>query len=145
MPRRNRYAPEVRERAVRMVFDHEDEYETQWKAIVSIADKIGCSSETLRNWVRQAERDAGLRAGLTSRASVGEVAEMMPSVSPSQFAATSTLGRCLLALADSVQGDAVNTASRMESHGVPGRIQISEATRICSATNSYAHRVVRST
>ncbi len=66
MPRRSRYAPEVRERAVRLVFDHEDEYEAQWKAIVSIADKIGCSSETLRNWVRQAERDAGLRAGLTT-------------------------------------------------------------------------------
>jgi transposase-like protein len=66
MPRRSRYAPEVRERAVRLVFDHEDEYESQWKAIVSIADKIGCSSETLRNWVRQAERDAGLRAGLTT-------------------------------------------------------------------------------
>ena len=54
---------------------------------------------------------------------------MMPSVSPSQFAATSTLGRCLLALADSVRGDAVNTASRMESHGIPGRVQITEATR----------------
>ena len=66
MPRRSRYAPEVRERAVRLVFDREDEHESQWKAIVSIADKIGCSSEKLRNWVRQAERDAGLRAGLTT-------------------------------------------------------------------------------
>ena len=51
---------------------------------------------------------------------------MMPSVSPSQFAATSTLGRCLLALADSVRGDTINTASRMESHGVPGRIQVTQ-------------------
>ena len=66
MPRRSRYAPEIRERAVRLVSDHEDEYETQWKAIVSIADKIGCSSETLGNWVRRAERNAGLRAGLTT-------------------------------------------------------------------------------
>jgi transposase-like protein len=49
-----------------MVFDHEDEYDSQWAAIRSIADKIGCSSETLRNWVRQAERDAGRRPGLTS-------------------------------------------------------------------------------
>ena len=71
MPRR-RYAPEVRERAVRLVFDHEDEYESQWKAIVSIADKIGCSSETLRNWVRQVERDQGLRLGASSE----ELAEL---------------------------------------------------------------------
>jgi len=64
--RPSRYAPEVRERAVRLVLDHEDEYDSQWAAIRSIADKIGCSSETLRNWVRQAERDAGRRLGLTS-------------------------------------------------------------------------------
>jgi len=49
-----------------LVLDHEDEYDSQWAAIRSIADKIGCSSETLRNWVRQAERDAGRRLGLTS-------------------------------------------------------------------------------
>lgn len=66
MGKPNRYAPEVRERAVRMVFDHEGEYDSQWAAIRSIADKIGCSSETLRNWVRQAERDAGRRPGLTT-------------------------------------------------------------------------------
>lgn len=66
MARRSRYAPEVRERAVRMVFEHEDEYETQWAAIRSIADKIGCSTETLRNWVRQAEVDTGRRDGLTT-------------------------------------------------------------------------------
>ncbi len=66
MSRPSRYAPEVRERAVRLVLDHEDEYDSQWAAIRSIADKIGCSSETLRNWVRQAERDAGRRLGLTS-------------------------------------------------------------------------------
>ena len=51
---------------------------------------------------------------------------MMPSVSPSQFAATSTLGRCLLALADSVRGDAINVAARMESLGEPGRIHVAE-------------------
>jgi transposase-like protein len=49
-----------------MVFDQEPQHDSQWAAISSIASKIGCSSETLRNWVRQAERDAGRRVGLTS-------------------------------------------------------------------------------
>jgi len=61
-----RYSPEVRERAVRMVFDQEFQHDSQWAAIRSIAAKIGCSSETLRNWVRQAERDSGRRPGLTT-------------------------------------------------------------------------------
>ena len=60
------YSPEVRERAVRMVFEHEGEHASQWAAIASIAGKIGCTPETLRLWVRQAERDAGGRAGPTS-------------------------------------------------------------------------------
>jgi transposase-like protein len=62
----NRYAPEVRERAVRLVFAHRDEYDSEWAAIMSIAGKFGCSSETLRGWVRRAETDSGLRAGMTS-------------------------------------------------------------------------------
>jgi transposase len=62
----NRYSPEARERAVRMVFDHQAEYPSQWAALKSIAEKIGCTVEALRGWVRQAERDAGRRAGLTS-------------------------------------------------------------------------------
>jgi transposase len=62
----NRYSPEVRERAVRLVFEHRDEYESEWAAITSIASKFGCSTETLRNWVRRAERDEGLRPGVTS-------------------------------------------------------------------------------
>ena len=66
MANTNRYAPEVRERAVRMVSDHRDEYDSEWAAITSIAGKFGCSTETLRNWVRQSERDAGQRPGLTS-------------------------------------------------------------------------------
>lgn len=60
------YSPEVRERAVRMVFEHAPEYPSQWAAIQSIAEKIGCSGETLRSWVRRTERDQGKRAGLTT-------------------------------------------------------------------------------
>ena len=60
------YSPEIRERAVRMVFDHQGEHASQYEAIRSIAQKIGCSGETLRNRVRQAERDQGRRAGPTT-------------------------------------------------------------------------------
>ena len=60
------FPAEVRDRAVRMVLDHRGEHATQWATICSIAAKIGCSGETLRKWVRQAERDRGSRAGPTS-------------------------------------------------------------------------------
>jgi transposase len=66
MPRPSKYSPELRERAVRMVLDHAGEYPSQWAAIRSIADKLGCNTEALRRWVRQAERDAGQRPGLTT-------------------------------------------------------------------------------
>jgi len=61
-----KYSSEVRERAVRMVFEHEGEHASQWAAINSIAAKIGCTAETLRGWVRQAEHDQGKRPGLTT-------------------------------------------------------------------------------
>jgi transposase len=61
-----KYSPEVREWAVRLVFEHLGEHESQWAAIGSIASKIGCTAETLRKWVRQAERDQGIRGGLSS-------------------------------------------------------------------------------
>ena len=66
MARTSRYSQEVRERAVRMVFEHGSEYDSEWEAICSIAEKIGCSSETLRKWVRRMEIDTGRRGGLTS-------------------------------------------------------------------------------
>ena len=61
-----KFSTEVRERAVRMVFEHRDEHTSQWAAIVSIAAKIGCTAQTLSNWVRQAERDQGMRQGPTT-------------------------------------------------------------------------------
>ncbi len=66
MGRPSRYSPEVRERAVRLVLKHEREHDSQWAAIRSIAARIGCSSETLRHWVRAVERDTGRRPGLTT-------------------------------------------------------------------------------
>jgi len=60
----NRYAPEVRERAVRMVVDHERDYPSRWAAVVSIAEKIGCAPQTLHEWVKKAEVDSGRRAGV---------------------------------------------------------------------------------
>src|SRR4030095_15037715 len=62
----NRYSPEVRERAVRLVLEHQGQHDSQWAAIESIAAKIGCTAETLRRWVRQHERDSGQREGITN-------------------------------------------------------------------------------
>ncbi len=66
MSRRLRYSQEVRERAGRMVIDHEGDYASQWEAIRSIAEKIGCSPESLRKWLRRTEIDSGSRSGVTS-------------------------------------------------------------------------------
>ncbi len=64
--RSKRYSPEVRTRAVRMVLEHQQNYDSQWSAISAIAPKIGCTAETLRKWLRQEETDTGLRDGVTS-------------------------------------------------------------------------------
>jgi transposase len=70
---------EVRDRAVRMVFEHRTEHASQWAAIVSIAAKIGCTAQTLCNWVRQAERDQGKRPGTTTWRSPRQLTTRMPA------------------------------------------------------------------
>ncbi len=66
MGRASKYSPELRERAVRMVEEHAQEYPSQWATIRSVGEKLGCSTEALRRWVRKAERDQGQRPGLTT-------------------------------------------------------------------------------
>jgi transposase-like protein len=66
MKKSTKFSPEVRERAVRLVFECRNEHLSQWAAIESIAGKIGCTSQTLLSWVRRHERDTGQRDGLTS-------------------------------------------------------------------------------
>ena len=66
MNKTTKFSPEVRERAVRMVVEHRSEHESQWATICSVAAKLGCDSKTLRRWVRQRERDIGLRDGATT-------------------------------------------------------------------------------
>jgi len=62
----NKYSPEVRERAVRMVLDNPGQHESRWSAILSVSSKIGCAAQTLNEWVKKAEIDGGTRAGVTT-------------------------------------------------------------------------------
>lgn len=66
MVKRSRYSPEVRERAVRLVYEQAKEHGSQWAAITSIASKIGCSAQTLSTWIKRREIDAGQRSGVTA-------------------------------------------------------------------------------
>jgi len=66
MSKSKRYSPEIRERVVRMLFEHEKDYESRWAALVSISGKIGCTPETLRSWIKRSEIDSGHRDGVTS-------------------------------------------------------------------------------
>ena len=66
MKKQIRYSPEIRERAVRLVHEHQKEYESQWATLKSIASKNGCTAETLRKWVRQSETDQGIRGGMST-------------------------------------------------------------------------------
>lgn len=63
---RRKIPKELRDRAVRLVFEHEDDYSSQWAAIRAVSEQVGCGEETLRRWVRQAETDAGNRPGTTT-------------------------------------------------------------------------------
>jgi len=71
----NKYSPEVRERAVRMVLSNEGQHESRWSAVLSISSKIGCAPQTLNEWVKKAEIESGRRGGVTS-----EMAEKMKAL-----------------------------------------------------------------
>ena len=106
MDRQTRYPKEVRERAVRLVFEHEREYSSQWAAICSISSKLGMTAETLRKWVRRAETDEGLRGGMPPDPGAGasvSVSSLMTASIP--YTALNPMQYCSAASLDTPYGE----------------------------------------
>ncbi len=80
MKKTNEFSPEVKERAVRMVYEHRGEYPSQWAAIESIAPKIGCAPQTLHEWVRKHEIDTGMRDGVSSEEHERINGKLLPAI-----------------------------------------------------------------
>ena len=141
MARPTRFSPEARERAVRMVLEHAQEHASQWAAITSIAEKIGCLAETLRSWVRQAERDGGRRPGLTTDARTralhayaltsttpdfldtrGEGSDLGDCVFIGHATNTGRVGRSRRLMAESLDETLTDDPARLDESLIGGRI-----------------------
>ncbi len=100
MSKRPRFSPEVRDRAVRMVYEHAKDHPSQWAAITSIASKIGCSAQTLSTWIKRRETDTGQRAGVTTderahlKALEREVKELRRANEILRKASVDSMGQC---------------------------------------------------